>query len=368
MGYLRFFLALNVIFMHAHFVSYGIGGRAAVEAFFVLSGLYMAAVYDTKYSAMQKGVRIFYLNRFLRLYPTYLFLLVLTGLCYLAMRMASASHFDVIFSLFASSSDLPLLQRLIAWTTAFTILGQDFQSLSVDLHYMLPVRQSWSIATEFLFYLSVPLLFRIMTWKRAMAGAVIFLAIKAALFHQGERLSYFLPVGNFAYFLFGYGLYGISILPHVAAVKALIGKFRFVLASAAAVPLLSLGALLPLKGPFYALMPFLSLQAEASFEAMLPLNHAIMLASIAAISLLLFDKSPKPVDHFLANISYGVYLNHLLLLVLGQMMGIPNGLPLVVWTAAVSLVLSFLMEKTLQEPIDRYRRGFTALPAQPEKR
>lgn len=347
MGYLRFYLALTVVMCHASYAWPGIGGCGAVEAFFVLSGLYMAAVYEAKYSVLANGARVFYLNRFLRLYPTYLFLLAFTGLCYLAMRASGAVEYPGgLFQLFTDSAALPDLKKWFVWISAFTLFGQDFQSVDVDLHYMLPVRQSWSIATELMFYLTVPFLFRVMTWKRALTAAVIFFAIKTGLSVKDWRLAYFLPVGNFGYFLFGYALYGLSTHAVIEKVKAQLAPYRLAVALALYIPLLNLG--------------------EASFE-LAPARHVIAIACVAGLALLLFEKTPRKLDLFLGNISYGVYLNHLLLVVLGKTMGL-EGVLLAGWAATTSLILAFLMEKTLQEPIDRYRRRFTTLPAPSETR
>lgn len=71
MGTLRFLLAISVYLVHSHdlwggirFVKAGI----AVEAFFIISGFYMALILSEKYLG-NTGYRLFYINRFLRLFP-----------------------------------------------------------------------------------------------------------------------------------------------------------------------------------------------------------------------------------------------------------------------------------------------------------
>ena len=72
-----------------------ISGRAAVFSFFVISGFYMAMVLKTRYTEQALGpkyVRIFYLSRFLRLYPIYA--VVLTA--FLAVAGTSRSTLTVV--------------------------------------------------------------------------------------------------------------------------------------------------------------------------------------------------------------------------------------------------------------------------------
>ena len=85
MGYIRYVLALIVVFSHSGCLFFNsVGAYAAVQIFFLMSGIYMAAVYTKKYSLFVDGRLKFYLNRFYRLYPTYLAVLLLTLLVYLA--------------------------------------------------------------------------------------------------------------------------------------------------------------------------------------------------------------------------------------------------------------------------------------------
>jgi peptidoglycan/LPS O-acetylase OafA/YrhL len=88
MGILRFLLALAVIASHANGIGiplphekpypswaiFMVDGRQAVALFFIISGFYMAMVLNTKY---QNSTLKFYGNRFLRLWPTYIIILVL---------------------------------------------------------------------------------------------------------------------------------------------------------------------------------------------------------------------------------------------------------------------------------------------------
>ncbi|MCB1539198.1 MAG: acyltransferase [Rhodospirillales bacterium] len=341
MGFVRFFLALLVLVSHTGYAMRDIGPLAAVEAFFVLSGLYMAAVYTTRYSRIENGARLFYLNRFLRLYPTYALLVLVTAACAFAVR-GQPGDYRHVFDLFHAQPDIGTTTLASVWASVVAIFGQDILSVAEPLHFLLPVRQGWSIASELLFYASVPLLFRYMSVFRCAVGVVVFMVIKyALLYYGGWRMAYFLPVGNFAYFLLGYGLYLVSVDPRVEAIKARVYPFRYAVLA--------------------AMLGTLFVMGDASLETGGPRHHAAMLAVLCSGCVLLFQRASARLDLFLGNIAYGVYLNHFLLVVLGQAMGLAD-LALVGWAVAASLVFAYLTERAIQDPVDRYRRGLTGLP------
>src|ERR1017187_7738113 len=81
MGILRMLLAISVLASHLHGKSiFGfrlIYGNLAVQCFFMISGFYMALVLNEKYTRRTDYIP-FLLQRCLRLYPAYFFVLFLT--------------------------------------------------------------------------------------------------------------------------------------------------------------------------------------------------------------------------------------------------------------------------------------------------
>jgi len=81
MGTFRFLLALGVLVSHVgpipHF--YPPSGTTSVQAFFVVSGFYMALVLTEKYTRPNQ-ISLFLTNRFLRIYPPYLLILFISAL------------------------------------------------------------------------------------------------------------------------------------------------------------------------------------------------------------------------------------------------------------------------------------------------
>ncbi|MDH6355821.1 peptidoglycan/LPS O-acetylase OafA/YrhL [Dysgonomonas sp. PH5-45] len=72
MGIIRLLLAISVVINHstAIFGCRLVGGAVAVQAFYIISGFYMAMILTEKY--VGKGsYKLFISNRFLRLYPIY---------------------------------------------------------------------------------------------------------------------------------------------------------------------------------------------------------------------------------------------------------------------------------------------------------
>src|SRR4051812_18616989 len=106
MGLFRLLLALSVVMGHAGPIL-GMSlfsAPVAVGTFFVLSGFYMSLVMNEKYSGLEHGVRVFYINRFLRLYPSYLVVLVATVALQCALRMPNL--------FFQPDAALPIWRRL----------------------------------------------------------------------------------------------------------------------------------------------------------------------------------------------------------------------------------------------------------------
>jgi len=86
MGLLRFLLATCVITGHSSSLL-GLpllDAGLAVKTFFMISGFYMTLILSSKYHMGRGGYWLFLSNRFLRIYPSYLVVLAVSGLFYAA--------------------------------------------------------------------------------------------------------------------------------------------------------------------------------------------------------------------------------------------------------------------------------------------
>jgi len=88
MGTLRTLLAISVVFSHS-FGFVFVGGRNAVQLFYMISGFLISFVIVEKKA--YKSTLDFYLNRYLRLYPIYIVIAVLTLLFYLSVELFSGN-------------------------------------------------------------------------------------------------------------------------------------------------------------------------------------------------------------------------------------------------------------------------------------
>ncbi len=182
MGLIRVLLALSVVFDHSvPFVLTGtrfVGGLTAVEAFFLISGFYMALVLEGKYEGRK---RVFYRNRFLRIYPTYWAAMAVAVLA--GAFVASADRFGMLLALkpgwpaivlmlsanallFGSGAMMFLSVTGHGLAFAPALWGQPASSQLFRYHY---IPQAWTLPLELTFYLLAPFLVR---RTRLLAGLV----------------------------------------------------------------------------------------------------------------------------------------------------------------------------------------------------
>jgi len=201
MGLVRLLLALSVVLGHAggYHGLVLVGGRVAVEGFFIISGFYMALVLSEKYDSIasrSQRLRTFYTARILRLYPTYAVVVVLTLIVDGVLRR----RWEHLLAVRGGAFGIGGLLLLIG--TNLVIVGQDAvvflgahahgglfvpHSLAVSprpLWTFLVVPQAWSLSLELGFYLLAPWLVRRRT--RVVAGmAVASVACRAVLVYAG---------------------------------------------------------------------------------------------------------------------------------------------------------------------------------------
>jgi peptidoglycan/LPS O-acetylase OafA/YrhL len=167
MGIIRVLLALSVLLAHSFvFPITGnvlVGGLIAVQCFYMISGFYMALVLTQRYASRAD----FYFNRFLRLYPTYWFLLLCSTLAYLVLGKptfvsvilnSSILHWDgKILMLFANffifGSDAMMFLFPSADGLRFTADFSSHQALLYPFHVMW---QAWTLPVEMAFYAIAP--------------------------------------------------------------------------------------------------------------------------------------------------------------------------------------------------------------------
>jgi peptidoglycan/LPS O-acetylase OafA/YrhL len=221
MGVFRLLLAFAVLETHVGEHSsrsdyLGIGfipGVRAAEIFFVLSGFYMALVLHEKYNR-PGGARLFLQQRFLRLYPTYLMLLIFFLIVYAVLFVVTGQVYGAIKVWKDYFHVLNAWSILIYGWLNVGVLGQDLltffrQDTSTGQFYFgLPPAgtvsvwsagfmvnpTAWSLSSEFIFYFIAPWLVH-----RSIPLQLLLLAASAGL---QNWLAYagFWPIHSWTYF------------------------------------------------------------------------------------------------------------------------------------------------------------------------
>lgn len=344
---LRGLATLFVLYSHYFCeVPHGIGifyvGWVAVIVFFVLSGYLVGRLIIEKHHA-GNFLPIFYLRRVCRTFPTYF--------------LASA----VLLLLGARLADRPWMAGpplLPGWS--YFVFAQNLFILtrdSIGMHWLSP---TWTLALEEQFYIVAPFLF-LLTPRRRWA------VLLAALSLGGLVLR---GIGVFSGVL---GVAPLGLLPTSADVLC-IGLLLAVLVKDDAIDWQRWS--LPLR-----IAPILCLLLTAVVERLdggtpgpLFQTFGPFLLSLggAFFILMLVKGAPEAprfrsrVLRFFGDISYSVYLTHLLVLELmhGLILGgepgtgTPAQIAVTIAAVPVAIALGWIMTKTLEQPITAWGRSF----------
>lgn len=230
MGLIRFLLAVAVVFVHCGHSGYldMVGGKLAVELFYIFSGFYMALILNEKYVGL-KMYKVFITNRMLKLYPVYwavAFFVVLFSI-YIAFdthwhNWGSLYQFhkyghkmSVSVFAFLISSNLGIFcQDIIMFlkmNTSFDgfVFTENFRQSSPQLNRFLLIPQAWTVALELTFYLVAPFIARKnIVWILLLA--ILSLACKFTLASAG----YVADPWSYRFFLSELHLFLLGILAY----------------------------------------------------------------------------------------------------------------------------------------------------------
>jgi peptidoglycan/LPS O-acetylase OafA/YrhL len=137
-GIFRLFLAVNVVVYHLLGVSSI--GPFAVYSFFVLSGFLMTLIMKDSYGYETSGLKKYFTNRFLRLYPVYWFLLVISMITVILIGSDVTSQFHPAISI---PKDVTQILANI------TMIYPHFEPVTYPVR-LLPA--TWALTIELFFY------------------------------------------------------------------------------------------------------------------------------------------------------------------------------------------------------------------------
>lgn len=342
LGILRFVLALLVLLSHIPGLGMPLNpGVSSVILFYFISGYLMGRSYQRFQQHSVQPVRDFYLDRLLKLMPQYSAVVVLTFL--LIYWLGPAQH-----TMFLNQPVEPLKVLL---NLALLPVNYVFAPLSIQALLPHPiVPPAWSLASEFHFYLLLPLI--LMLGRRGFV--LIFTAAAsiqiAALFHatgwfNSDNFGYRFIYGALVFFLAGLA-YGRRKDPF----------FRRVAQAYLVVYLLVLLVIAPCFG-LYANPRVQELLLGASLA--IPLLSAVLGVKNATGWL-------RRLDDLLGRLAYPIFICHVLVFFCCEKLGMTpaqNGLLYVLASLMGSLIFALLLLQ-LQTQVERYRiarRGFASM-------
>lgn len=355
MGLIRFLLAISVVLAHTNKI-FGIGlvgGRLAVQVFYIISGFYMTLILKEKYIGKNGSYKLFITNRLLRLYPIYWAVLILTVLASLGIFMFSSSgsleklqpYYDyfnsmdigsIVFLIFSNVTlffqDMVMFMGLDV-TSGALFFAKNFRLTDPQLHTFLLVPQAWTIGVEIMFYLIAPFIVR-RRLKIIALFLVLSLLLRIILYYNGfnqDPWTYrFFPTEIF-FFLLG------AIAYH--AYKRLESY--------------------PIKKSSLRLVYLFLLACTFSYS-WLPSSYKIFFyIFVFTISLPFIFKLSKnwKRDRYIGELSYPIYISHLFVLMIVNQIDIPfmkkPGLITVIFT----IVFSLLINRFIAEKIERIRQN-----------
>lgn len=342
MGLVRFLLAMAVLLSHMPTATVQfIHGGTAVQAFFVVSGFYMALVLDGKYA----DKKLFYSNRLLRLAPAYFAVMLVALIALLGFEMTATASMENHRDLYSNPVSAIIMvfenifvvgQHLLYWFM-FTSDG----ALYLDTHGGLPtettasgwqgllVPQSWSLSLELMFYAVAPWLAGRKAW---VIGLIALASISLRLAGMWLPVEFALWQGRLfvtVLFMFLFGMMAYRALPLVMRL-----------------PRWSHYAVLAAMVVMICFLP----DTEWSREQQ---SWTIYLGMAVGTPFAFAATRSFALDRWVGELSYPIYLTHLLV-VAGVLI---YELPYPTWSAIlITLAASAAILQFIERPVDKWRQ------------
>ena len=366
MGVLRLLLALSVVNAHGgNLLGFQfLMSSFAVQSFYMISGFYMALVLNEKYRPDNSTYLQFIANRFLRIFPGYFVVLLLTILLFLVANWYYGQYFGPARLWSENWAGLDWPARLFLLFSHLALFGQDaylflgmdglgglqfdpdFRASHSQFHDFKLVPQAWSLSIELCFYLLAPFLVRrSAAWLASMITACIALRFALAywLGWQDDPWSYRFFPSELALFLCGAGAYRIY-----RAVR--IGKMDMQTMSGWVALGVAAGAALTTS---YYPSP-----------VVVWWNIGLVVSVLLVLPFLFSLTKRSKIDGHIGELSYPMYLCHMLVIWSFDLMQVQRGM---VWSACVlfaTILLSIVLYWHVDRRVDDFRhRRFAAAPS-----
>ena len=325
-GTLRFILALLVVGCHTDwFVSpaevtaareLDLGGMAVI-VFFILSGFVMTATVR-RYYATRQLYGAFILDRAFRIFPQYLFWLAITVLW---IRFFNPSAQPV--------SARPILENIVLLPLMFSVW--DYQPLLTRVYY---IGQAWSLSLELYFYMLLPVLLWSTKIRKVTFTASLFI-FTLATFNVIDP-----------------NIYSYHLLPGVLFIF-LLGGMAYEEMSAGE----SSGSRLVWP---YLIVVLLAIAGNSLRTLHYHWTPEVLIGILAGVPLVawLARHPSHPVDDWLGNLSYGIFLNHYFLIgLVVKYKFVAGRWPVFFYTALGAILLAIPSYYLVEKPVASFRRA-----------
>ncbi len=359
MGLIRLLLALSVLAVHfggiwkCNFV----GGQIAVQSFYIISGFYMSLILNEKYVGTNGSYRLFITNRFLRLFPIYWTILILTITTWVVIGIVtnqpamilsnySSVHLNIfsitflIFSnIFIFGQDMVMFLGINA-QNGHLFFTSNFANTSPPFWHFLFIPQAWTLGLELMFYLIAPF---IVKKSLKVIMLIILLSILLRLFiynflhFQNDPWSYrFFPT-EICFFLSGNLSYRIFVKIRNYSIHRYIFLIDF----------LGLG----LFTCFFYYLPSLKFDIlPFSIKEIIYFSGVIF-----SIPLLFKFLRKSKFDNQIGELSYPVYISHIFVGMI--LFSVHSNFVKQGWVIALfTIIVSFLLNYFVSKPIERFRQ------------
>lgn len=356
MGIIRLLLALSVVAAHCGLILNldFVGGRIAVQAFYIISGFYMSLILNEKYIGVNGNYKLFISNRFLRLYPIYWTVLILSIIISVYIKFNSTNNSPGIINFYSEYFE-NIKAMIFLFFSQILIFGQDiimffglnhntifftknYALITPEIHRFLFIPQAWTLGIEITFYLIAPFILR-KNWKFILLILLLSVSLKLYLYF-GLNLTFdpwnyrFFP-SELMFFLIGYFCYLMSlklkkhIIPEWFNISLFISLVIF--------------TLFYFKIPSFGYPLFL-----------IELGYFILFISSLPFLFIYFKN--KKWDTFIGDLSYPIYVSHLFIATLYAVCGFQfsgQGIYVAIWCIIFSILVNIL----IAHPIERLRQS-----------
>lgn len=345
MGLIRLLLAISVVSAHsgAHSFFNLVGGTVAVKTFYIISGFYVAMIINN-----YKDNSSFYMSRYLRLFPVYIFCLIITyivwsGINFQGLKLFNNNELTLNLNIFVLFSNIFIffqdILMFLGVEDGKIFFNKYMNSTDLPLRHFLFVPQGWTLGLELTFYLIAPFIVKKRNIKLIVFLIILSLALRIILIlfdYKGDPWTYRFFPSELALFLLGSLSY---YLFRDSKIKMTKNKFYLIY------------ILIILYTLCYAYLPFI--------------GRSLIYFTIISLSLwFVFDKTKNnKIDRFLGEISYPIYCSHFFILQYvffknnlfdHQNLNFLNSLTLMFIIVFISTIIYLL----IQFPVDRYRKSF----------